>query len=134
MMQRRREQDKTPSEIDKLISETQDIESRAVLFVLNAMAKEINGVVSATADIEEKLDAHIAEETQIKDRVIGGAKILSWIIGLAQVIGLAMWIQIRADFRDIASGIAQNREANVSQEVRIENSARVLEKILDKRQ
>lgn len=130
----RREQDKTPSEIDKLIAETQDIESRAVLFVLNSMAKEINSVAEATLDIEEKLESHIIKDAEVKNKVAGAAKVLAWMIGFAQIVGLTMWVQIRADFKEIATGIAQNRETNVSQEIKIENSARILEKMLDRRQ
>ena len=137
----RRETDsKEQHDIDKLIAEENDPKVRLHLMVMNSMNRNLianteatNAVASMVSNVDKDLKSHIesfevhtAEESKrIKehDEIISngrfGWKILSWIIGIVQVLGLIIWSNTSADIKSIHTAIHSSEQIDAGLDKRI---------------
>ena len=125
---RRRHTDKIPLDIDQMIIDEPDAKQRAFLIVLNSINQSLIANTSTVRDISIKLEAHldnfevhVANEDAIMNRGRGAWKVMAWVLGLAQLVGVSLWLQIRGEFTAIDSILKTAHSEHAAYEVRLKN-------------
>lgn len=134
MDQNRRATDKLPLDIDQLIMQEDDPKQRAFLIVLNSINNSLIANTETIKDVSEKLDAHLTsyeqhveKEDAILNKGRGAWKVVAWIIGVVQVVGLGIWANAREELKDIHS-MLQKEQLQLSQ---LESRVLFVERVAD---
>lgn len=109
-----------PDHIEEMIAEESDPKDRAFLLVLNNINKALVQNTDTIREIAKKLDAHVAKfesHTAIEDAMLnqgkGAWRVTAWVIGVVQVVGLAVWADSRAEIEAMHKEI-QSHEVRVT--------------------
>jgi hypothetical protein len=129
--QKRRMSDHLPLDIEAMIIAEPDAKQRAFLIVLNAINVSLVANTTTIRDVSTKLEAHLTsfEKHTVKEEALmnkgrGMWKIAAWVIGAAQVVGVAVWTDARTDLGSIHTSIT----SLVAKDAAIETRVTVLEK------
>lgn len=102
---RRSTDDANSANIESMIAEENDPKSRALLIVLNSINNSMMANTAITREIGGKLDAHltnyeshVAEQTAMANKGRGAWTVALWGLGLVQTAGIALGMQIKAEF------------------------------------
>lgn len=108
--QTRRATDHPPfsADIDTMIAQEDDQKQRAFLIVLNNINKSLLANTETIRDVSDKLETHLQhfeqhtkEDEALRNKGLGAWKVLSVVIGLIQLAGLAIWNNAREELKDI---------------------------------
>lgn len=120
--------DKIPLDIDQMIINEPDAKQRAFLIVLNSINQSLLANTSTVRDISNKLETHldnfethVANEDAIMNRGRGAWKVMAWVLGIAQLVGVSLWIQIRGEFTAIDGILKTAHSEHAAYEVRLKN-------------
>lgn len=96
------------ADIDSMIAAEDDPKQRAFLIVLNNINKSLVANTGTIRDVSDKLETHLAhfeqhtkEDEALRNKGLGAWKVLSVVIGLIQLAGLAIWNNAREELKEI---------------------------------
>lgn len=99
-----------PNMIEQMIADESDPKNRTFLLILNNINKSLCLNTETIINVSNKLDAHLTrfeEHTEKEEKLInqgkGAWKVVSWVLGIVQVVGLAIWVDSRKEISDIHS-------------------------------
>lgn len=114
------------SEIEQLIMQENDPKQRAFLIVLNSINNSLIANTDTIREVSDKLESHLANfeehtrsEEALMNRGRGAWQIATWVIGVAQVIGLGIWQQAKSDLADINAALQKEQVQMVKLETRV---------------
>lgn len=114
------------SEIEQLIMQENDPKQRAFLIVLNSINNSLIANTDTIREVSDKLESHLANfeehtrsEEALMNRGRGAWQIATWVIGVAQVIGLGIWQQAKSDLADINAALQKEQVLIVKLETRV---------------
>ena len=124
----------TPIDIDQMIMQEDDPKQRAFLIVLNNINKSLIANTDTIRDVSEKLDAHLTsyeqhveKEDALFNRGRGAWRVVAWVIGVVQVVGLGIWASAREEIKDIHAMLQKEQQ----QLMQLENRVLFVEKVTD---
>jgi len=124
----------TPIDIDQMIMQEDDPKQRAFLIVLNNINKSLIANTDTIRDVSEKLDAHLTsyeqhveKEDALLNRGRGAWRVVAWVIGVVQVVGLGIWASAREEIKDIHAMLQKEQE----QLMQLESRVLFVEKVTD---
>jgi len=107
-----RESDNHTLNIDHMIINEPDPKQRAFLIVLNSINQSLVANTRITADLSERLEtiaanfeAHAEIDAANTNKRLGAWKVIAYVIGGIQFIGLGIWQGARADISAIHTAI-----------------------------
>ncbi len=113
--------------IEKLIAEENDPKLRAFLILLNEINQSLISNTETTRELSEKLDAHMtrfeektARDTSMLDQARGAWRVIAWVLGGVQVIGLGIWTYANSAIHDINAAQAQAQGSIARIELRLQ--------------
>lgn len=118
----------TPSalDIEQMILEESDKKQRAFLIVLHAINTNLIANTTTIREVSTKLEthleqfeAHTTQENALLNKGRGAWKVLAWVIGTAQVIGLGIWNEARTEIKDINSAVKNTQHQLTQIEARV---------------
>lgn len=122
-------------EIERLIQQENDPKARLHLMILNRISISLIANTQTINDVATKLDEHLTSyEEQSKNTAAavnqgkGAWKVVSWVLGLVQVVGLGIWASVGADIKHIHESI----NASVVSDARLDARLSAIEKRLDR--
>lgn len=114
------------SEIEQMIMQENDPKQRAFLIVLNSINNSLIANTDTIREVSDKLESHLANfeehtrsEEALMNRGRGAWQIATWVIGVAQVIGLGIWQQAKSDLADINAALQKEQVQTVKLETRV---------------
>ena len=114
-------------DISLMIAAEDDPKQRAFLIVLNSINLSLEANTVTVKEISSKLESHLLaynQSTKDSEEIInkgkGAWKVIAWIIGLAQVIGLAAWIQLRSDLTELTANSRNTQLTDVRVNARLD--------------
>jgi len=124
----------TPIDIDQMIMQEDDPKQRAFLIVLNNINKSLIANTDTIRDVSEKLDAHLTsyeqhveKEDALLNRGRGAWRVVAWVIGVVQVVGLGIWASAREEIKDIHAMLQKEQQ----QLMQLESRVLFVEKVTD---
>ena len=132
-----------PLDIEDLIENEQDRSKRTLLLLIHRISLSLYANTKATEKIEqsivengEKLDGHIKkfeEHQKVEEGFInrgkGAWKILAWVLGIAQTIGVVIFLNVSSDISEIHTVL----ESDKIQHVEFKNKIELLEQKFNSR-
>jgi len=123
-----------PLDIEDLIENEQDRSKRTLLLLIHRISLSLYANTKATEKIErsmvengDKLDGHITnfeEHKRIEEGFInrgkGAWKILAWVLGIAQTIGVLIFLNVSADINQIHNVLENDKVQHVEFKSKIE--------------
>lgn len=113
-------------DIEQMILQEADQKQRAFLIVLHAIntnlianTKTIREVSVKLEEHLEQFEAHTAQENALVNKGRGVWKVLAWVIGGAQVIGLGIWNEARTEIKDINTSVKNTQSQLMQIEARV---------------
>jgi ferric-dicitrate binding protein FerR (iron transport regulator) len=113
-------------DIDRMIAEEDDPKMRVLLMLVSTFNKNLTENTLAVESLGIKFDTHLttfearsARDDETRSQVKGAWKVLAWVLGVVQCIGLAIWIEAKSDIKEIHSAIAEGRAAKIEMDARI---------------
>lgn len=104
------------ADIDAMIAQEDDSKQRAFLIVLNNINKSLVANTETIREVSDKLeqhlehfDKHTREEEALMNKGRGAWRVATWVIGIAQVIGLGIWVQAREELKDIHQAVSKSQ-------------------------
>lgn len=126
--QNRRASDNRAHNIEDMIAEENDPKQRAFLIVLNAINQSLLANTRTIRDISEKLDDHLtnfeehaAEDAAMQNKGKGAWKVAAWVLGAAQIAGLATWTTVSSDLKSIHETLQAGQVTDARIEARVLN-------------
>lgn len=121
-------------DIDQMIMQEDDPKQRAFLIVLNNINKSLIANTDTIRDVSDKLETHLQhyeqhtqEEAKLLNQGRGAWRIVAWIIGIVQIVGLGIWTLAREEIKDIHA-MLQKEQVQLSQ---LESRVLFVEKVTD---
>lgn len=117
-----------------MIMQEDDPKQRAFLIVLNNINKSLIANTDTIRDVSEKLDAHLTsyeqhveKEDALLNRGRGAWRVVAWVIGVVQVVGLGIWASAREEIKDIHAMLQKEQQ----QLMQLESRVLFVEKVTD---
>ena len=117
-----------------MIMQEDDPKQRAFLIVLNNINKSLIANTDTIRDVSEKLDAHLTsyeqhveKEDALLNRGRGAWRVVAWVIGVVQVVGLGIWASAREEIKDIHAMLQKEQQ----QLMQLESRVLFVEKVMD---
>ena len=113
-------------DIDKLITDENDPKFRVLLMLVKSLSDYLAGNTEAFNDMSNKLDAHLsafeahaARDDELRNQGHGAWRVLAWVLGGVQVIGLGIWVEAKSEIKDIHAALTAAQRADASVDSRI---------------
>lgn len=113
-------------DIDKLITDENDPKFRVLLMLVKSLSDYLAGNTEAFNDMSNKLDAHLsafearaARDDELRNQGRGAWRVLAWVLGIVQVIGLGIWVEAKSEIKDIHAALTAAQRADASVDSRI---------------
>lgn len=126
-----------PFDIEEMIAREDDPKARAYLIILSSLHHALVANTSATLEIKRSLDEHLnnfekqtEEHRALMNQGRGAAKVVAWILGIVQVIGLAIWIEAKSEIKGIYAALNAAQTTDIRASAKIdehENRIKALE-------
>lgn len=117
-----------------MIMQEDDPKQRAFLIVLNNINKSLIANTDTIREVSEKLDAHLTsyeqhveKEDALLNRGRGAWRVVAWVIGVVQVVGLGIWASAREEIKDIHAMLQKEQQ----QLMQLESRVLFVEKVTD---
>jgi len=108
----------TQFDIGKMIAEENDPKLRVLLLLVNAFNENLTENTTATQSLGQKFDEHLtnfeeraAQDDALKNQGRGAYKVAAVVIAAVQVVGMGIWLQAKADIKEIHAAIADGKTA-----------------------
>lgn len=118
-------------DIEKMIAEEVDPRMRMQLLVTMANTSTLQAIA-------DKLDSHlIAYEAQataaaeLINKGRGAWKVLAWVLGTVQMLGLAIWLDARAEVSTIKTAIVELVQTDIKTAARIEANTVLIRRLME---
>jgi hypothetical protein len=122
-----------PFDLRQLIAHEDDPKLRVLLMLVNTFNENlaantiaVDSNAAAVNEIASKLDTHLLafEERAAKDDALrnqgkGAWRVLAWVLGIVQVIGLGIWGEAKGEIKDIHAALTAAARADASVDSRI---------------
>ena len=102
------------ADIESMILSEDDPKQRAFLIVLNSINNSLMANTDTIRDVSEKLENHLThfeQHTKSEEAMLnkgrGAWKVIAWVIGVVQIIGLGIWTDVRGDLQNISETTAE---------------------------
>lgn len=122
-----------PFDLKQLIAQENDPKMRVLLMLVNnsndnlaanTLAVEAN--ISAINELANRLDGHLVtfeqralRDDEIRNQGKGAWRILAWVLGLAQAAGAYVWVDIKAEIKELHLANVSSQKVEASLESRI---------------
>ena len=113
-------------DIDKLITDENDPKFRVLLMLVKSLSDYLAGNTEAVNDMSNKLDAHLSafearatRDDELRNPGRGAWRVLAWVLGGVQVIGLGIWVEAKSEIKDIHTALVAAQRADASVDSRI---------------
>ena len=113
-------------DIDKLITDENDPKFRVLLMLVKSLSDYLAGNTEAFNDMSNKLDAHLSafearatRDDELRNQGRGAWRVLAWVLGIVQVIGLGIWVEAKSEIKDIHTALVAAQRADASVDSRI---------------
>lgn len=113
-------------DIDKLITDENDPKFRVLLMLVKSLSDYLAGNTEAVNDMSNKLDAHLSafearatRDDELRNQGRGAWRVLAWLLGGVQVIGLGIWVEAKGEIKDIHAALVAAQRADASVDSRI---------------
>ena len=125
---KRREGDKRNVHVDieQMIIEESDPKQRAFLIVLNSINQSLVANTALTQNVSNKLEAHLtdfAEHSKAEEALMnkgrGAWRIAAWVVGVAQCIGVAVWVDARSELLAVHNAVTALTITDTNHEARL---------------
>jgi len=112
----------TPFDLEQMIAAENDPQRRVLLLLVNTFNANLAANTTAVEGISTKLDNHLTKfeqhmalDDELRNQGKGAWKVLAWVLGGVQVIGLGIWVEAKAEIKDIHASIAiaQRNDATI---------------------
>lgn len=120
-----------PFDIEEMILREDDPKARAYLIILSSLHHALVANTSATLEIKRSLDEHLnnfekqtEEHRALMNQGRGAAKVVAWVLGIVQVIGLAIWIEAKSEIKGIYSALNAAQTKDVRADAALEDHER----------
>ncbi len=130
-LHKRRISDKLPHDIEQMIMQEDDPKQRAFLIVLNSINNSLIANTHTIQDVSDKLEQHLTnfetharEEEAVMNKGRGAWKVAAWVVGVAQVVAVSLWVETRSDMKALHLGL----ETLVAADAILNTRVAVLEK------
>jgi hypothetical protein len=119
----------TPAVLDisLMIAAEDDPKQRAFLIVLNSINLALEANTVTVKEISFKLETHLLaynQSTKDSEEIInkgkGAWKVIAWVIGIAQLVGMAGWYQLRTDMAELTTNSRNVQLADVRVNARLD--------------
>lgn len=126
----RRESDKHKSHLDieQMIIDEPDTKQRAFLVVLNSINQSLQANTTLTQSVSTKLEEHLTNfeehakaEEALMNKGRGAWKVAAWVIGIAQCIGVGVWVDARSELFGVHNSISSLTLTDTNHEARIKH-------------
>lgn len=114
-----------PFDLEQMIAAENDPKLRVLLMLVNTFNANLAANTTAVEGISTKLDNHLtkfeqrsAADDELRNQGKGAWKVLAWVLGGVQVIGLGIWIEAKADIKDIHAAIIASQKTGAAIEAR----------------
>lgn len=118
-------------DIERMIAEEPDARVRTQLIITMANTATLQLIA-------EKLDSHlVVYETQaglaaeLLNKGRGAWKVLAWVLGTVQLLGLAIWVDARAEVAGIKTAIVELVQVDIKTAARIEANAALIRRLVE---
>ncbi len=125
----------TPIDIDQMIMQEDDPKQRAFLIVLNNINKSLIANTDTIREVSSKLETHllhyeqhVEKEDELLNKGRGAWKVVAWVIGVVQIVGLGIWANAREELKDIHAMLLKE-QVQLSQ---LESRVLFVEKVHDR--
>lgn len=115
-------------DIEQMIVDEPDSKQRAFLVVLNSINQSLVANTALTQSVSNKLETHLTnfethtkEEEALMNKGRGAWKVAAWVIGIAQMIGVAVWVDARSELFGVHNSIAALTITDTNHESRIKH-------------
>ncbi len=112
--------------IEKLISEEQDTKVKLQLMVMNRINLSLIANTNTIHEIGDRLEEHLVnyeQRTRVEDEILnkgkGAWKVVAWIVGIVQAIGLVLWNDVRTNMDQTHQHMLENNYAHSIFELRV---------------
>lgn len=126
--QNRRVTDRHSLSIEEMISTEDDSKARALLILLHSLNLSLIANTATITRVSDRLDEHLTlydkhttESAALINKGRGAWKVIAWILGIAQVIGVAVWVQYKNELITLHLDLQQDQIAHVKFDSRISN-------------
>jgi hypothetical protein len=116
-----------PFDINEMIAGENDPKQRAYLIILNSINNSLMDNTNSTREISTKLDAHLTNferQTQANNEILnkgkGAWRVLAWVLGGVQIIGLGIWVEAKSDIKSIHEAIVAGQQTDTRVEARLQ--------------
>ena len=119
----------TPAVLDisLMIAAEDDPKQRAFLIVLNSINLALEANTVTVKEISFKLETHLLaynQSTKDSEEIInkgkGAWKVIAWVIGIAQLVGMTGWYQLRNDMAELTANSRNGQLADVRVNARLD--------------
>lgn len=122
-----------PFDLRQLIAQENDPKMRVLLMLVNnsndnlaANTVAVEANISAINELANRLDKHLVtfeqralRDDEIRNQGKGAWRILAWVLGLAQAAGAYVWVDIKAEIKELHLANISSQKAEASLESRI---------------
>ena len=106
--------------IDEMIAREDDPKARAYLIILSSVHHAMLANTSATLEVKRSLDEHLTnfekqteEHRALMNQGRGAARVVAWVLGVVQIIGLAIWVEAKADLKGIHDALTAAQAVDI---------------------
>ena len=115
-----------PFDLEQMIAAENDPKFRVLLMLVKSLSDYLAGNTEAVNDMSNKLDAHLsasearaARDDELRNQGRGAWRVLAWVLGIVQVIGLGIWVEAKSEIKDIHAALTAAQRADASVDSRI---------------
>lgn len=116
-----------PFDIEEMIAREDDPKARTYLIILSSLHHALVANTSAALEIKCSLDEHLnnfekqtEEHRALMNQGRGAAKVVAWVLGIVQVIGLAIWVEAKADLKGIHDALTAAQAVDIRANAKID--------------
>lgn len=106
-------------DIDQLIAQEDDPKFRVLLVLVKSMGDYLHDNTKAMSDLSSKLDTHLtafearaARDDELRNQGRGAWRVLAWVLGIVQVVGLGIWVEAKNDIKGIHEAITLGQQTD----------------------
>lgn len=96
------------AEIERMIGEETDPRVRVQLLMMYKLTSAVTSMGENVSDLDRKFSLHINDDNALVNQIKGAWKVIAWVLGVAQVLVVWVYLDLRTDVRSLAE--AQHRD------------------------
>lgn len=122
-----------PFDLRQLIAQENDPKMRVLLMLVNnsndnlaANTVAVEANISAINELAIRLDGHLVtfeqramRDDEMRNQGKGAWKVLAWVLGIAQAAGAYVWVDIKAEIKELHLSVVSSQKADATIESRL---------------